>query len=137
MIKAQLEKGDKAGLELAAILATRINPLVLGQYESTINIAKEYQKELLLMRMFKSHKEAEERVEAIVKRFSTGYTHHTRIIDYKEAQDIFGKDKIEFLSPHSKEWSLIWRFYTNYRTASDLLGLLKYLEKIKDEEKRK
>lgn len=131
LIKTQLKEGGNQGLELATILASRINPLVLGQYESTINIAKEYQKELLLLRMFNSSEE----VDKIVERFATGYTHHSRIINYKEAQDIFGKGKVEFLEPNSKEWALIWEFYINNRNISDLLGVLKYLDKVKDETK--
>ena len=56
LIKKHLNKEDKHGLELATILASRINPLVLGQYESSIDIAKEYQRELLMTRMLKSKK---------------------------------------------------------------------------------
>jgi len=128
LIKQHLKEGGKYGLELATILASRINPLVMGQYESTIDIAKEYQKELLLMRMFKSKKE----VEKIVKRFSIGYTHHSRVIDCNEAKNIFGDDKIEILDSNSKEWNLIWEFYINNRNIGDLLGVLKYVDKMNE-----
>jgi hypothetical protein len=128
LIKQHLEKGGKHSLELATILASRINPLVMGQYESTIDIAKEYQKELLLLRMFKSEKE----VEKIVKKFSTGYTHHSRVIDCNEAKNIFGDDKIEILGSNSKEWNLIWEFYINNRNIGDLLGVLKYVDKMNE-----
>ena len=128
LIKQHLKEGGKHGLELATILASRINPLVMGQYESTIDIAKEYQKELLLMRMFKSKKE----VEKIVKRFSIGYTHHSRVIDCNEAKNIFGDDKIEILDSNSKEWNLIWEFYINNRNIGDLLGVLKYVDKMNE-----
>jgi len=128
LIKQHLKEGGKHGLELATILVSRINPLVMGQYESTIDIAKEYQKELLLMRMFKSKKE----VEKIVKRFSIGYTHHSRVIDCNEAKNIFGDDKIEILDSNSKEWNLIWEFYINNRNIGDLLGVLKYVDKMNE-----
>lgn len=102
LIKKQLNTGDKNGLELAAILANRINPLVLGEYESTLNIAQEYQKDLLLLRMFSS----EEEVAEIIQRFATGYTHHSRVIDCREAKEIFG-DNLEVMDSAREEWQLI------------------------------
>ena len=126
LIKRHLKEGDKHGLELATILASRINPLTLGQYESTIDIAKKYQKELLLLRMFNSI----EGVDKIVKQFTTGYTHHSRVIDYKEAINILGEDKIDVLSNNSKEWELIWEFYQNNKNISNLLGVLKLVDKL-------
>jgi hypothetical protein len=126
LIKQHLKKEDKHGLELATILASRINPLVLGQYESSINIAKDYQRELLLMRMFKS----KEDVDKIVDRFATGYSHHSRVINCKEAKDIFGEDKIEILAADSTEWNLIWEFYLNNRNIGDLLSVLKNIDKL-------
>lgn len=128
LIKKLLKERGKHGLELATILASRINPLVMGQYQSTIDIAKEYQKELLQLRMVKS----KEQVEEIVERFSTGYTHHSRVIDCSEARKIFGDDKIEILASDSKEWNLIWEFYINNRNISDLIGLLEYIDKISE-----
>ena len=74
LIKEHLRRKDKTGLELATILASRINPLTLGQYQSTLKIAQEYQKELLLLRMFRSKAQ----VNKMVKKFATGYTHHSR-----------------------------------------------------------
>jgi len=123
LIKKHLDKEDKHGLELATILASRINPLVLGQYESSIDIAKEYQRELLQLRMFKGSKKAD--VDKIVDRFATGYTHHSRVISCKEAGDIFGDTNVEILTSDSKEWNLIWEFYLNNRNIADLLGVLK------------
>src|SRR3989338_2080120 len=128
LIKKHLNKEDKHGLELATILASRINPLVLGQYESSIDIAKEYQRELLLMRMFKSKKKAD--VDKIVERFATGYTHHSRVITCVEAKDILGEDNIEILASNSQEWNLIWEFYLNNRNIADLLGVLKNIDKL-------
>ena len=128
LIKMLLDKDDKHVLELATILASRINPLVLGQYESSIDIAKEYQRELLLMRMFKSKKKSD--VDKIVERFATGYTHHSRVISCTEAKDILGEDNIEILSSNSQEWNLIWEFYLNNRNVADLLGVLKNIDKL-------
>lgn len=127
LIKQHLKKEDR-GLELATILASRINPLVLGQYESSIDIAKEYQRELLQMRMFKGGKIDE--VNKIVDRFATGYTHHSRVIDAKEARDIFGDANVEILASNSQEWNLVWEFYLNNRNIADLLGVLKNIDKL-------
>lgn len=128
LIKKHLNKEDKHGLELATILASRINPLILGQYESSIDIAKEYQRELLMMRMLKSKKKAD--VDKIVERFATGYTHHSRVITCVEAKDILGEDNIEILASNSQEWNLIWEFYLNNRNIADLLGVLKNIDKL-------
>jgi len=128
LIKKHLNKEDKHGLELATILASRINPLVLGQYESSIDIAKEYQRELLMTRMLKSKKKAD--VDKIVERFATGYTHHSRVITCVEAKDILGEDNIEILASNSQEWNLIWEFYLNNRNIADLLGVLKNIDKL-------
>jgi len=128
LIKKHLNKEDKHGLELATILASRINPLVLGQYESSIDIAKEYQRELLMMRMLKSKKKTD--VDKIVERFATGYTHHSRVITCVEAKDILGEDNIEILASNSQEWNLIWEFYLNNRNIADLLGVLKNIDKL-------
>lgn len=128
LIKKHLNKEDKHGLELATILASRINPLVLGQYESSIDIAKEYQRELLMMRMLKSKKKRE--VDKIVERFATGYTHHSRVITCVEAKDILGEGNIEILASNSQEWNLLWEFYLNNRNIADLLGVLKNIDKL-------
>lgn len=128
LIKKHLNKEDKHGLELATILASRINPLVLGQYESSIDIAKEYQRELLMMRMLKSKKKAD--VDKIVERFATGYTHHSRVITCVEAKDILGEENIEILASNSQEWNLLWEFYLNNRNIADLLGVLKNIDKL-------
>jgi len=129
LIKNHLKEKDEHGLELATILASRLNPLILGQYESTIDIAKEYQKELLLLRMFSSKR----KVNAIVDRFAKGYTHHSRVIGCNEAKEIFGgNDNIEIMSSDSDEWKLIWEFYLNNRNIADLLGVLKLVDKLKE-----
>lgn len=128
LIKKHLNKEDKHGLELATILASRINPLILGQYESSIDIAKEYQRELLMMRMLKSKKKAD--VDKIVERFATGYTHHSRVITCVEAKDILGEENIEILASNSQEWNLLWEFYLNNRNIADLLGVLKNIDKL-------
>ena len=128
LIKKHLNKEDKHGLELATILASRINPLILGQYESSIDIAKEYQRELLMMRMLKSKKKAD--VDKIVERFATGYTHHSRVITCVEAKDILGGENIEILASNSQEWNLLWEFYLNNRNIADLLGVLKNIDKL-------
>lgn len=128
LIKKHLNKEDKHGLELATILASRINPLILGQYESSIDIAKEYQRELLMMRMLKSKKKDD--VDKIVERFATGYTHHSRVITCVEAKDILGEENIEILASNSQEWNLLWEFYLNNRNIADLLGVLKNIDKL-------
>lgn len=126
LIKKHLKSKDKTGLELATILASRLNPLVLGQYQSTLDIAQKYQKELLLLRMFSSKKE----VDKIVKRFATGYTHHSRVIGCREAKEILGDGKVETMASNSEEWKLVWQFYETNRNIADLLGVLKIAEKL-------
>lgn len=128
LIKEHLRRKDKSGLELATILASRLNPLVLGQYESTLGIAREYQKELLLLRMFSSQK----KVNKIVNRFATGYTHHSRVIGCKEAKEIFG-DNLEVLPSNSQEWQLIWQYYETNRNMRDLIGVLKLVDKFSNQ----
>lgn len=124
LIKENLKSKDKNGLELATILASRINPLTLGQYESTLNIAQEYQRELLLLRMFSD----KNKVDKIVKRFAKGYTHHSRVIGCDEAKEIFGDKSIDEMDSESKEWQLIWKFYETNQSIADLLGVLKIVD---------
>jgi hypothetical protein len=128
LIKKHLENKDRQGLELATILISRMNPLVLGQYQSTLDIAKGYQKELLLLRMFKSKKE----VDKIVRKFATGYTHHSRIIDCREAQRIFGAANLEVWPSNSPLWQLVWQYYEVYRNTRDLIGILQIMNKMKN-----
>lgn len=124
LIKEQITDGDEKSLELAAVLANKINPLVLGEYNGAIEISKEYQKELLLLRMFKKKSE----VDKIIKKFATGYTHHSRVIGCSEAMDIFGEENIEIMESTSQEWQLIWKFYVNNRSIADLMGVLNVLK---------
>jgi len=126
LIKKYLSEEDKHGLELATILSSRLNPLVLGQYESTLKIAQEYQEELLHLRMFKK----EDDVKKIVEKFATGYTHHSRVINCKEAKEIFGEDKVEVMKSDSPEWQLVWQVSKNNRTIADLFGVLQMLTKL-------
>jgi ATP-dependent protease ClpP protease subunit len=127
LIEEHLEKKDKVGLQLATILASRLNPLTLGQYESTMKIAQEYQKELLKLRMFPTD---EKRVGEIVKKFATGYSHHSRVIGCTEAKEIFGEG-LTILKTDSHEWNLIWEFYETNKNIAYLLGVLKLLDQNK------
>lgn len=126
LIKKYLSEGDKYGLELATILSSRLNPLILGQYESTLKIAQEYQEELLHLRMFKN----EEEVKTIVEKFAIGYTHHSRVINCKEAKKIFGEDKVEMMASDSEEWKTVWQVSKNNRTIADLVGVLQMINKL-------
>ena len=125
LIKKHLETKDREGLELATILASRLNPLLLGQYESTLHIAKEYQKELLLLRMFRSQ---ENQVAKIVEHFATGYTHHSRVIGCEEAQEFFGSNLLIWKSS-SPEWQLLWQYYEVTRNMKDLIGIARLLDR--------
>lgn len=124
LIKKQLKTREKSGLELAAILASRLNPLVLGQYDSSLDIAKKYQKELLLLRMFKSPV----KVNKIVNKFAEGFTHHSRVIGCEEAKKIFG-DNLEVWESNKEEWKCLWRFYETNRNIKDLIGVIKLIDK--------
>jgi hypothetical protein len=124
LIKEHLANDDKNGLELATILTSRLNPLVLGQYASSLQIAQEYQKELLLLRMF----DDERTVNGIVKKFAEGYTHHSRVIGCEEAKKIFG-DNLEIWTNEDQTWQAVWQFYELNRHMRDLAGILKLVEK--------
>ncbi|HLG36235.1 MAG TPA: ATP-dependent Clp protease proteolytic subunit [Bacteroidia bacterium] len=132
LIKKYLSEGDKHGLELATILSSRLNPLVLGQYESTLEIAKEYQEELLHLRMFGQNEDVKE----IVHKFATGYTHHSRVINYNEAKKIFGDDKVEVMKSDSDEWKAVWEVSKNNRTIADLIGVLQLINKLNPQTNR-
>ena len=118
-----IKNNIKSNLKLASIIASKINPLVLGEYESTLKIAKQYQKELLFLRMFKDKQE--EDVTNIVKKFAEGYTHHSRIIDYEEADNC----KLNIEKCDDKEWELIWNFYISYTQLTYLIKVTRILEK--------
>ena len=126
LIKEQIKDGDKHSLEFAAVLSSKINPLVLGEYNSAMEISKEYQTELLLLRMFKGKNTAD--VDKIVKKFSVGYTHHSRVIGCNEAKEIFGENNIEIMGINDPNWQLIWQFYETNRNISDLVGVLNLLK---------
>jgi ClpP class serine protease len=123
-----IKKHIKTDLKLASVIASRLNPLVLGQYESTLAIAKEYQKELLFLRMFKKDKKNEKIVDSIVQKFAEGYTHHSRIIDYEEA-DIC---KLKIEKWDDKEWRQIWDLYMSHTQIMYLIKVMKILEKAKE-----
>jgi hypothetical protein len=125
LIKTYLVGGKKEGLELATILSSRLNPLVLGQYESTMTVAQEYQKELLKLRMYKPDVAGNDaKVETIARKFATGYTHHSRVITCKEAQDIFGADKVEIMPQTHEQWTILWQMYQNNKSIADIAGIL-------------
>lgn len=124
LIKEQIEDTE-AGIELAAVLINKINPLILGEYNSAIEISKEYQKELLLLRMFKDEK----KVDKIKELFATGYTHHSRVIGCNEAKKIFGASNLTIMDSTNRAWNLVWEFYSNNRSIADLTGVLNILSK--------
>lgn len=118
----------KEDLELATVIASRINPLVLGQYESTLKIAKEYQKELLFLRMFEKTDKNNKIVSNIVKKFAEGYTHHGRVIDYEEASGSLLK--IDFCD--SDDWAPIWNLYMSHTQIIYLIKVMRILERAKE-----
>jgi hypothetical protein len=125
-----IKKSIKTDIKLASIIASRINPLVLGQYESTLKIAQEYQKELLYLRMFKKDKASDVKVvNSIVGKFAEGYTHHSRIIDYEEAKECC-KLKVEVFN--NKDWDIIWRLYLSHTEIMYLVKVMKILERAKE-----
>jgi len=131
LIKKYLSEGEH-GLELATILSSRLNPLILGQYESTLKIAQEYQEELLHLRMFNKSED----VKKISAKFATGYTHHSRVINCKEAKEIFGDDKVEVMKSDSEEWQAVWQISKNNRTMADLIGVLQLINKLNPQTNR-
>jgi hypothetical protein len=125
LIKNYLKEGDKQGLELATILSSRLNPLILGEYNSALKIAQDYQKELLMLRMFTATDTG--KVDAIVRKFAEGYTHHSRVINCKDAKEIFGDDKVDVLQNSDPEWTTLWQFYQNSKTIADLASVLQLI----------
>lgn len=123
-----IKKHIKTDLKLASVIASRLNPLVLGQYESTLEIAKEYQKELLFLRMYKKGKNNEKIVNDIVNKFAEGYTHHSRIIDYEDADCC--KLIIEKLD--GADWNIIWELYMSHTQIMYLFKVMKILERAKE-----
>lgn len=123
-----IKKYIESDLKLASLIASRINPLVLGEYESTLNIAKEYQTELLFLRMFDKTPDNELLVKSIVDKFAEGYTHHGRIIDYEEAH--LSKLKIEIWD--DTQWNLVWNLYMSHTQIGYLVKVMKILEKAKE-----
>jgi hypothetical protein len=128
LINSYLGSGGKQGLELATILSSRLNPLVLGQYQSTMDVAQSYQKELLSLRMYKGKDTA--RVEEIAKKFATGYTHHSRVINCQEAQEIFGSDKVEIWNMGTPGWTFLWQLCQNNRAVADIVAILPLVNKL-------
>ncbi len=128
LIKSYLGKGEKQGLELATILSSRLNPLVLGQYESTMSVAQEYQKELLSLRMYKGGEKS--KIDEIAKKFATGYTHHSRVIGCREAQQLFGESKVEILTNNDQAWKILWQFTQNSKAITDIAGILPIISKV-------
>lgn len=128
LIKNQIDKNDKAGLQIASVLASRINPLILGQYESTLEIATKYQKELLELRMFSEGKDKDKKINEIVSKFAVGYSHHSRVIDSVEAKNIFG-DNVEIWGSDDEKWKLVWNFYQINKNIGDLISIMKNAEK--------
>jgi len=123
-----IQKYVKSDLKMASIIASRINPLVLGQYESTLKIAREYQRELLFLRMFEKNAANKKRVDSLVKKFAEGYTHHSRIIDYEEAK----KSKLKIEIWDSPDWRLIWDLYMSHTQIVYMVKVVKILEKAKE-----
>ena len=128
LIEDHLKNKSKTGLELATILISRMNPLILGQYQSTLDIVQKYQKELLMSRMFTSKTD----VDKIVKKFAVGYTHHSRIIDCREAKQIFGNN-VDILPSNNPLWQLIWRYYEINRQIKDLVGIIQKISKVNNQ----
>lgn len=128
LINSYLGGGGKQGLELATILSSRLNPLVLGQYQSTMDVAQSYQKELLSLRMYKGGDPA--KVEEIAKKFATGYTHHSRVINCQEAQEIFGSDKVEIWNMSNPGWTFLWQLCQNNRAIADIVAILPLVNKL-------
>lgn len=123
-----IKKYTKTDLKLATVIASRINPLLLGQYGSTLKIAKEYQKELLFLRMFKKNKTNTRIVNSLVEAFAQGYTHHSRIIDFEEAIS----KKLNITCLNEEEWKTIWDLYTSHTQIMYLIKVMKILEKAKE-----
>ena len=109
-VKEYVDKGSNNDLKMATIIASRLEPLILGEYQSTLKIAKEYQRELLFLRMFKRNKTNSRLADRIIKKFAEGYTHHSRVIDFEEAKRFHLN--VEFWG--NNDWSPIWNLYVTH-----------------------
>ena len=66
--------------------------------------------------------------ELASEKFAEGYTHHSRIIDYEDANT--SKLNIEIWD--DKDWSLIWELYMSHTQIIYLVKVMRILEKAKE-----
>lgn len=106
-------------IEVASILANKLNPLHIGEMNRTLEISKQYLKELLLNRMFKGKEANEVPLQEIIDKLATGYTHHSYIIDYDEAKKL----NLNVKKPQDDEWDLIWKIYNINQQEAQLQAI--------------
>lgn len=118
-VRATLKMLDEAikenNIEIATILASRLNALHLGEINSSLAISKKYLEEILKQRMFKDQRQ-NKKISEIAKTLTEGYTHHSYVIDLKEAQHL--GLTVNMLA--DDEEKLVWRIYQNNMKISQL-----------------
>ncbi len=120
-----LQKEFKEGsIETATILTHKLDALDLGEIDRTLEISKKYLADLLKLRMFKTNGN-EEKIKQISEKLTTGYTHHSYLIDYKEAKNSLG---LHVEKPNPDEWKIIQMQYFRFQQLQELTGVVQSLQ---------
>ncbi|MBI4044375.1 MAG: hypothetical protein HY392_01580 [Candidatus Diapherotrites archaeon] len=102
------------------------SPLILGEYDSYLKISKDYQKQLLELRMKKNLKMSSEK---ICNHFTEEYTHHSRPILAREASEYLN---VKIMDEKEEEWKTIWELYTSHKQILYLVRVQMELQKASD-----
>lgn len=112
MLNQEIQDGN---IEIATILANRLNALHLGEINSSLSISKKYLEEILKQRMFKNNQKSE-KISSIAKNLTEGYTHHSYVIDINEAKRLGLNANLL----NENEETIVWQIYQNNMVLSQL-----------------
>jgi len=112
-------------LETATIMTHKLNPIDLGEIDRTIGISKKYLSELLNMRMFKGKKGSGRKIQKIAEVLASGYTHHSYLIDAKEAKEKLG---LVVKRPKDQEADIIKRINIRHNQVAEIDGIANQLQ---------
>ena len=111
------EESKKGHKEIVKSLADKFSdPLMLGEYLKSLEMAKEYISKLLVARMMK---DSPDKAEGVAEKLVTGYTDHNYCIDLTEARNIGLNATVndqsldETMEMMIRINKLVWDIYTN------------------------
>ena len=113
LIKEGMKNNAAENMVLTKMLVDKLLPLTLGQYLKSLDVGKDYTKNLLSTRMLKG--ENMENMEKIAEKLVRGYSHHGYCIDLDEAHDI----GLIVERPNEEEWNVIWDIYKYYKKEAE------------------